>query len=341
VWEFSNGTKSFGPNPQRAFKDNGTYDGQLTVTDETGLSATRSFTVVVSNVVPSVDAGPDTTADWGRDVAFNGQATDPGADDQPTLHYAWDFGDGSPSATGGPSVLHAYSAPGDYTATLTVCDKDEDPSTCPTDSRIVHVTKRDTSTGYTGDGGGTFDTASTVAASLVDEYGQAVNGRTITFTVDTDPALTASTNSSGAASHSYTPQLVAGAYSVLADFAGDSLYNGSNSTHSFNVSKKASSMAYTGALTGGPNKTIVLSAVLKDATGTPLGGRTVQFQLGSQTASAVTDGTGTAATSPKLTQKNGTYTVSAAWVPGLFAPLGDSARYLGSSDAKVFKLQAK
>jgi hypothetical protein len=341
VWEFSNGTKSFGPNPKRAFKDNGDYDGQLTVTDETGLSATRSFSVVVSNVVPSVNAGPDTTADWGRPVAFNGQATDPGADDQPTLQYTWDFGDGTPSASGGPSVIHSYAAPDDYTATLTVCDKDEDPSSCPSDTRVIHVTKRDTSTGYTGDGSGVFDTPGTLSASLVDEYGQNVNGRTITFTVDSDPSLTASTNSSGIATKSYTPALVEGPYSVLADFAGDSLYNPSSSSHSFDVAKKGSTMGYTGAVTGGPNKTIVLSAVLKDATGKALGGRTVQFQLGTQTASAVTDGTGVASTTLKLNQKNGTYTVSAAWVPGAFAPAGDGMRYTGATDAKVFKLQAK
>ena len=73
----SDGTKSFGPSPQRAFADNGVYDGQLTATDITGLSGTESFTVSVSNVKPSVNAGPDTTADWGRLVQFNGQATDP------------------------------------------------------------------------------------------------------------------------------------------------------------------------------------------------------------------------------------------------------------------------
>src|SRR5207244_2150223 len=116
VWEFSDGTKSYGPNPQRAFADNGVYDGQLTVTDVTGLSATQSFTVTVANVKPSVEAGPDTTTDWGQAVQFNGQATDPGSKDQGTLQSTWSFGDGSPSASGGPSVQHSYSTPGDYVA---------------------------------------------------------------------------------------------------------------------------------------------------------------------------------------------------------------------------------
>jgi len=68
-------------------------------------------------VGPSVDAGPDTTSDWGKDVQFNGQASDPGSADQATLNYTWSFGDGSPSASGGPSVAHSYATPGDHVAT--------------------------------------------------------------------------------------------------------------------------------------------------------------------------------------------------------------------------------
>jgi PKD repeat protein len=337
VWEFSNGTKSFGPSPKRTFADNGSYDGQLTVTDETGLSATRSFTVNVANVPPSVNAGPDTTADWGRIVAFNGQATDPGANDQATLQYSWDFGDGSPSASGGPSVLHSYSAPGTYTATLTVCDKDENPATCPTDSRDVHVTKRDTTTAYLGDTTGVFDTAASLSASLVDEYGQNVNARTVKFTVGSDPSLNGLTNSSGVATKAYTPGLAAGAYTASSEFSGDSLYNASSSSNGFTVAKKATTTAYTGAVTGGPNKTVTLSAVLKDATGKPLAGRTTKFQLGTQIVSAVTDANGAAAAPLKLAQKNGSYTVSATYTPAA----GDVPLYIGSSQGVVFKLQAK
>src|SRR5262249_12373183 len=168
VWEFSDGTKSFGPSPQRAFADNGTYDGQLTVTDVTGLTATRSFAVSVANVKPSVDAGPDTTSDWGRPVQFDGQATDPGSKDQATLTYTWTVGDASPSGSGGPAVVHAYAAPGDYAATLQVCDKD---GACDTDSRTIHVTKRETTLGYTGVLSSAPSKAVALSATLVDEYG--------------------------------------------------------------------------------------------------------------------------------------------------------------------------
>jgi hypothetical protein len=337
VWKFSDGTTSYGPTPKRTFTDNSAYNGELTVTDETGLAATRSFTVDVVNVPPSVNAGPDTTSDWGRPVAFNGQATDPGSADQSTLQYAWDFGDGSPSASGGPNVGHAYAAPGTYFATLMVCDKDEVWPNCPTDTRTVNVTKRDTTTAHTGDTSGTFDTPASLSASLVDEYGQPINGRPVTFQIGTDGPFTALTSSSGIATKAYTPALAAGSYAASSTFAGDALYNTSASSNAFTVTQKATSLAYTGATSGAPNKSVVLSAVLKDATGKPLAGRTIVFQLGSQLASAPTDASGVASAPLKLSQKNGTYSVSATFTPSS----NDVSTYVGSSQTASFKLQAK
>ncbi|MDA0185356.1 PKD domain-containing protein [Solirubrobacter phytolaccae] len=47
VWKFSNGTTSYGREPQRVFSTPGTYSGQLIVTDESGLKGQRDFTVKV------------------------------------------------------------------------------------------------------------------------------------------------------------------------------------------------------------------------------------------------------------------------------------------------------
>lgn len=333
-WDFSDGGVAFGKRPFHTFQDNGVFSGQLTATDPTGLSNTVNFSITVSNQNPAANAGPDTSADWGRLVAFNGQATDPGAGDQSTLQYSWDFGDGSPSSTGGPGVLHAYASPGDYVATLTVTDKD---GGSDTDTRSVHVTPRDTVAAYLGDNAGTFDTSGHLSASLVDEYGVSLNGKSIAFSVNGASAGSASTNSSGIATLAYTPLLDAGTYATDAAFAGDSLYNASSNAGSITIARKATSVAYTGALTGGPNKTVTLSAILADATGTRLAGRTVVFTLGTQTTSAVTDANGVATTTLKLAQKNGTYPLTAT-----FTPAGaDASRYLGSGDARTFKLQTK
>src|SRR5262249_14324515 len=157
---------------------------------------TQSFTVSVSNVPPSVNAGPDTTSDWGVPVQFNGQATAAGSADQATLQYSWDFGDGSPSASGGPSVVHSYSSPGLYTATLKVCDED---GLCNIRTRSVYVTKRDTTLGYTGTLSSSPGKTVTLTASLVDEFGQPVVGRKVNFVLGTQTA-TATTDASGHAS---------------------------------------------------------------------------------------------------------------------------------------------
>jgi hypothetical protein len=234
VWDFSNGTKSFGPSPQRAFGDNGTYDGQLTVTDVTGLSATQSFTVSVANVKPSVNAGPDTTSDWGRPVQFNGQATDAGSGDQGTLQYTWDFGDGSPSASGGPSVVHSYATPGNYDAKLTVCDKD---GGCDSDTRTIHVTKRDTTLGYTGVLTSAPSKVIALTANLVDEYGQPVAGKKVNFVLGAQTA-TGTTDASGQVSVNLKLTQKSGSYAFSATFpAGDAKYNESSDSGTFVIGK--------------------------------------------------------------------------------------------------------
>ena len=234
VWEFSNGTKSYGASPQRAFGDNGLYDGQLTVTDVTGLSTTRSFTVDVSNVKPSVNAGPDTTEDWGRAVQFNGQATDPGSNDQGTLQYTWTFGDGSPSATGGPSVAHAYASPGNYVATLQVCDKD---GACDSDSRLVAVTKRDATLAYTGVLSSSPAKIVPLTASLIDEYGQPVVGKKVTFVLGAQSA-TGTTDANGLVSVSLKLTQKSGSYPFSATFAsGDAKYNAAAASATFVIGK--------------------------------------------------------------------------------------------------------
>ncbi len=174
-----------------------------------------------------------------------------------------------------------------------------------------------------------------LGASLVDEYGQNVNARAIAFQVGSDGPLTALTNSSGIAAKTYTPTLPSGNYTASASVPRvTALYNPSTSSNGFVVAKKSTITTYTGALNGGPNKTVTLSASLIDGTGKPLAGRTIQFALGTQTASAVTNVGGIATTSLKLKQKNGNYSVSATWTPSVL----DAPFYVGSSQSTIFKL---
>jgi PKD repeat protein len=332
VWEFSNGTKSFGPSPQRTFGDDGQFDGQLTVTDSTSLSATGSFVVSIANLPPIVTAGPHTSGAWGTPIALNGQAVDPGADDQSTLTYSWNFGDGTPGA-GGASVTHAYAAPGTYTATLTVCDD----HVCETDSTLVTVRKRTTSVAYTGTNIGTYSAAATLTGSVVDELGLPVVGATLAFELAGASAGSAQTNASGNASRTIEVPLPAGTYGVAVGYAGSGFYEGGNTLEQFAVVQMASSVAYTGSLSGGPNKTVTLSAKLVDAQNRALAGKLIVFQLGTQQASATTNASGVAATSLKLGQKNGHYPLTATWTP----VVGDDAKWIGSSTSTTFTIGNK
>jgi PKD repeat protein len=338
-WDFSDGGVAFGAHPVHTFGGSGLYSGQVTATDATGLTSSTTFSVAITNQPPAVDAGPAAGAAWGIPVALNGSATDPGIDDQSTLTYRWDFGDGSPSATGGPRVRHAYSTPGVYTATLRACDRFV---ACATNTTSVTIRKRSVVASYLGEHTGTYNTVGALTASLTDEFGSPVQGRTVNFQTvnlifDVVPAGSASTNTAGIASRAFTPLLDAGDYVVSAGFAGDSLYTAADSSAAYSEAVKATTVTYTGALTGGPNKFVTLSAVLKDATGLPLAGRTVTFKLGSQTVSAATNATGIVTYSLKLTQKNGKYPLTAS-----YAPVGsDLYRYSGSSASVSFNLQAK
>ncbi|MCW2605260.1 MAG: hypothetical protein JWN61_3395 [Pseudonocardiales bacterium] len=338
-WDFSDKGVEFGAHPAHTFTGAGLYSGQLTATDATGLTSSTTFSVTVANVAPVADAGPNVGAAWGIPVALNGSATDPGTDDQRTLSYRWDFGDGTPSATGGPRVMHAYGTPGVYTASFRACDRYD---ACTLSTASVTIRQRDVTAAYLGDHTGTYNTAGTMTASLTDEFGSPVQGRVVSFQISnigtTLAAGSASTSNSGIATRSLTPLLDAGLYTATVAFTGDSLYTAAPANSaSYTESVKATVLSYTGALSGGPNKTVTLSAVLKDATGLPLANKTVTFTLGTQTATATSTATGIASTSLKLSQKNAKYLLTAT-----YAPVGaDANHYAGTSTSTTFTLQAK
>ena len=163
-WDFSDGGVAFGATPSHTFTDDGVYSGQLTATDPTGLSNIEAFSVTIANQDPIANAGPDTTADWGRNVSFNGTATDPERATSPRSSTAGTSETGRPRRSPRDPAARASCTPTPSQATtsrrLTVTDKD---GGSDTDTRTVHVTKRDTTTAYVGPSSGTFDTPTTLA----------------------------------------------------------------------------------------------------------------------------------------------------------------------------------
>jgi len=92
----------------------------LMVRDSFGVEDMDSTSVTIANQNPTAYAGSDQTVDEGAGVSFSGIASDPSPAD--TLTYTWNFGDGSPVATGSLTPSHEYCDDGVYTVTLTVQD---------------------------------------------------------------------------------------------------------------------------------------------------------------------------------------------------------------------------
>lgn len=118
-WDFGDGTPAeTGPTPTHTYAAGGTYTVSLTVTDPTGVadSATTRVTVTPPPTAPVAAAAADCTD---LTCALDASAsTDANGD---TLTYSWDFGDGTPAATG-VTTTHTYAAAGTYSVTVTVTD---------------------------------------------------------------------------------------------------------------------------------------------------------------------------------------------------------------------------
>jgi PKD repeat protein len=109
------------------YPDNGTYAVTVTITDGHGVVGSAAFVVVVAEVAPVVQLGPDLTVGQGEPFAGAGSFTDPGAD---TWTAMVDYGDGT-----GPQALalapdrtfalgHTYAAPGTYAVAVAIEDDD-------------------------------------------------------------------------------------------------------------------------------------------------------------------------------------------------------------------------
>ncbi len=129
AWTLGDGTTSTAATLTHTYPADGQYTVTLQVTDAKGAaSAVAGTTATIGNIAPTVNAGPDQAVIGTAPLNLSATFSDPGATDNPWLYtIAW--GDG---ATTGGSVntetspitgSHAYPAPGQYTARVTVTDK--------------------------------------------------------------------------------------------------------------------------------------------------------------------------------------------------------------------------
>ena len=180
---------------------------------------------------------------------------------------------------------------------------------------------------YTGATSGDYHDAATVSAVLKDAYANLLPGKSLTFTLNGAETCTATTDPSGSASCSITPQEPAASYTLHVAFtdASDPVYDVSSKDVSFTVTKEETTTAYTGPtviLAGGSGVTLS-GQLLEDGT-TPIAGRTLTLGLGAQTCTGTTDASGNASCSLVFTGPLGSEALSASFAGDAF--------YLPSSD---------
>ncbi|MGM0590072.1 MAG: PKD domain-containing protein [Halobacteriota archaeon] len=92
--------------------------GGVGTTGDSDGGFTGGETYRIDNTAPTADAGSDLTVDEGTAAAFDGTGS---TDNVGIVSYEWDFGDGTPNATG-PKPTHSYAGLGTYTVTVTTTD---------------------------------------------------------------------------------------------------------------------------------------------------------------------------------------------------------------------------
>ncbi|MFJ9112845.1 S8 family serine peptidase [Streptomyces sp. NPDC102283] len=123
AWDFGDGTEGEGAKPSHTYTKAGTYDVELTVTDDSGESGTLTKQVTAGTTEPPTGRAPTasfTLSCWYGDCSFDASgSTDPDGD---IAAYAWKFGDGTTAS--GATASHRYpSAQRTYTVQLTVTDR--------------------------------------------------------------------------------------------------------------------------------------------------------------------------------------------------------------------------
>ncbi len=124
-WDFKDGTPvSTEANPVHTFTTANTYEVELTVEDDEGLTHSTTITIVVNeppNEAPvAVATAIPTSGILPLEVSFTGSNS---TDDKAVVSYQWDFKDGTPVSTEANPV-HTFTTANTYEVKLTVEDSE-------------------------------------------------------------------------------------------------------------------------------------------------------------------------------------------------------------------------
>lgn len=147
---------------------------------------------------------------------------------------------------------------------------------------------------YIGATSGEFNDNVELAALLTDGTGATMSGRAITFTAGSQ-SLAATTDGNGVARVTLALASAPGTLPVSVNFAGDTTLPALQASGSINVSREETIIHYSGTSLISATSAQTLSATLLDpGSGAPIAGKTVSFQIGATTATAVTNAQGVA-----------------------------------------------
>ncbi len=140
-----------------------------------------------------------------------------------------------------------------------------------------------------------FSDAGSVSAVLTNSVtGAGIAGEAVTLTLNGSQSCTGTTNGSGVASCSITPNEPAATYALTASFAGDASKApqllSSSGSNSYIVTLEETAIAYTGPAVAVSGMSFTMSANLT-TDGNPLGGRSVLMTLGSGSTAQSCTGT--------------------------------------------------
>ena len=342
-WTFGDGGTSTAVSPTHAYSLPGTYTVTLQVEDDAGQTASTSQTVtVVQRPTTTVYTGPS-TGDYNDSVTLSATLTDTTTSGGlGGRSIAFSLGSqscsGATDGSGNAScTITLTQPPGSYTVSASFAG--DSVYVASSDSAPFTITRDETKTTYTGAVTSHYHDSFTASATLTDPDGGApIAGKTLTFTLGVGDSCTATTDGSGVATCSITPHQ-SGALTLVAAFAGDSLYVPSSDSTPFAISPEETTMAYTGPtviLAGSGGATLTATLVEDGANDNdgdggspgPIPAQTVTLSLGAQSCTGTTDGSGhVSCTIPSVSVPLGPETVGAAFAGNAF--------YQAASDSKT------
>src|SRR5438552_4128664 len=120
-WDFNDGTSSSLQYPSHTYNAARVHTATLVVTDNNGLSSSKTVAITVStpNQLPVAKAAASPASGY-VPLAVGFSSAGSSDADGSIQSYSWAFGDGTTSTLSNPS--HTYSTPGTYVAVLAVTD---------------------------------------------------------------------------------------------------------------------------------------------------------------------------------------------------------------------------